>query len=155
MRRKSRFLRWLAIFVLLFMLLQTVSCGTLLYPHRRGARHSGDLDPKVVIMDAVGLVFFIVPGLVAYIVDFYTGAIYLGPGEKAWGQYPDPSHVPGDPIYAASLDKETLETILSQHLGRDIDLSAENLMVFTSDRTDRQALGSWLAEAGLEGAAIH
>jgi len=155
MKRRSRYLKWLAALVLVFMVLQTVSCGTILYPHRRGARHSGDLDPKVVIMDAVGLVFFIIPGLVAYIVDFYTGAIYLGPGEKAWGRFPDPSNLQVDPIYAARLDKATLESILSRHIGDDIDLSDEPVLVFTDDRTDPEALRSWLANAGMAQAQIH
>lgn len=155
MRTKTRFLKWLAVFVLVFMILQTVSCGTILYPNRRGASHSPDLDPKVVIMDAAGLVFFIIPGLVAYIVDFYTGAIYLGPGEKAWGQHSEPENLATATRYVTSLDKSTLEEILSQHLGRKIDLAEENLMVFADDRTDPEALRGWLARAGLETATVY
>ncbi|HHP7236362.1 MAG TPA: hypothetical protein ACFCUC_17155 [Desulfobacterales bacterium] len=155
MRRKSRLLKWLAIIVLVFVTLQTVSCGTILYPHRRGAKHSGDIDPKVAIMDGCGLLFFIIPGLVAYIVDFYTGAIYLGPGEKAWGKVTDPENWKAGPVYAAKLDKTTLEEILAQHLNRKVDLSEENLMIFTGSRTDTEALRSWLASTGLETAEVY
>lgn len=53
------------------------SCGTILYPERKG-RRGGELDPAVVVLDAVGLLFFLIPGIVAFAVDFDTGCIYLG-----------------------------------------------------------------------------
>ncbi len=55
------------------------SCGTLLYPERRG-QPAGRLDVGVVALDGVGLLLFLVPGVVAFAVDFATGAIYLPPG---------------------------------------------------------------------------
>jgi hypothetical protein len=55
------------------------SCATLLFPERRG-QPKGDLDPNAILMDAGMLIFWIIPGVVAYIVDFATGAIYLPPG---------------------------------------------------------------------------
>ena len=56
----------------------STSCGTLIYPERRG-QPRGVIDPGVLLLDAVGLIFFVVPGLVAFVVDFSTGAIYLPP----------------------------------------------------------------------------
>lgn len=56
----------------------STSCGTLLYPERRG-QPRGVIDPGVLLMDAVGLIFFVVPGIVAFAVDFATGAIYFPP----------------------------------------------------------------------------
>ncbi len=53
------------------------SCGTLLYPERRGQASSGKLDWKVVGLNGIGLLFFFVPGVIAFAVDFITGAIYL------------------------------------------------------------------------------
>ena len=35
------------------------------------------IDPTVAILDGIGLLLFIIPGLVAFAVDFHTGAIYL------------------------------------------------------------------------------
>lgn len=52
-----------------------------MFPERRG--HSeGKIDPNVVVMDGIGLLFFVIPGLVGFIVDFTTGAIYLPVGEE-------------------------------------------------------------------------
>lgn len=53
-------------------------CGTILYPERRGQR-GGQLDWGVVLLDGLGLIFFLIPGLIAFAVDFATGAIYLPP----------------------------------------------------------------------------
>lgn len=53
-------------------------CGTIFYPERIGQRH-GPLDWKVVALDTIGLLLFLVPGVIAFIVDFHNGTIYLPP----------------------------------------------------------------------------
>lgn len=58
--------------------LQLTSCGTILHPERRG-QPPGRLDPAIVVLDAVGLLLFFVPGVIAFAVDFTTGTIYLPP----------------------------------------------------------------------------
>lgn len=52
-------------------------CGTILHPERRGAPHSRDIDWSIVALDGLGLLLFFVPGVIAFAVDFATGAIYL------------------------------------------------------------------------------
>ena len=61
-------------------MLGTSGCGTLLYPERSG-QQGGRLDPTVVILDSVGVLFYIIPGLLAFAIDFANGTIYL-PGSK-------------------------------------------------------------------------
>ena len=68
--------RFIGISLALALALQSLSCGTVLYPERRG-QPCGRLDAGVVALDAVGLILFLVPGIVAFAVDFATGAIYL------------------------------------------------------------------------------
>jgi hypothetical protein len=58
------------------LIFQLTGCGTLLYPERRG-QIAGRLDVGVVILDAIGLLFFIIPGVIAFAVDFSNGTIYL------------------------------------------------------------------------------
>ena len=57
-------------------------CGTIFYPERKG-QPAGRLDMKVVALDALGLLFFFIPGVIAFAVDFNNGTIYLPPGECA------------------------------------------------------------------------
>ncbi len=58
------------------LVFQLAGCGTLLYPERRGQK-AGHLDAGVVILDAIGLLFFLIPGIIAFAVDFSNGTIYL------------------------------------------------------------------------------
>jgi hypothetical protein len=57
-------------------------CGTIMYPERKG-QPAGNLDWKVVTLDGVGLLLFLVPGVIAFAVDFNNGSIYLPSEEKA------------------------------------------------------------------------
>ena len=79
MAPRSRLRRALVLALALVVLTQ-LACGTLLYPERHG-RRSGRVDPGVIVMDGVLLLFFVVPGLVAFAVDFYTGSIYVRRGD--------------------------------------------------------------------------
>jgi hypothetical protein len=54
---------------------QVAGCGTILYPERRGT-HGRHIDAGVAVMDGLWCLVFIVPGVVAFIVDFGNGAIY-------------------------------------------------------------------------------
>ena len=55
--------------------LQVAGCGTLLYPERRG-QAAGRIDTGVVVMDGLWCLLFIIPGVVAFIVDFGNNTIY-------------------------------------------------------------------------------
>jgi hypothetical protein len=52
-----------------------LGCGTILYPNRRG-QTSGHVDTGVAVMDGLWCLAFIIPGVVAFIVDFGNGSIY-------------------------------------------------------------------------------
>lgn len=56
------------------------ACGTILYPERKG-QIDGRIDPAIAILDGLGLLLFLVPGVIAFAVDFSNGTIYL-PGTQ-------------------------------------------------------------------------
>jgi hypothetical protein len=68
-----------SLFLALFLALPFTSCGTLFFSQRQKAEHSDRLDPNILILDGIGLIFWILPGVIAYGIDFATGAIYLPP----------------------------------------------------------------------------
>ncbi len=74
--------RVVALVLVVVLLVAASGCGTILYPERRGQR-DGKIDAGVAVLDGICLLIFIVPGVIAYIVDFSTGAIYLPPDEPA------------------------------------------------------------------------
>ena len=59
------------------------SCGTILKPQNNFNRHSDRYDYFILGLDLAGLCLFIVPGIVAIVVDHSTGALYLSPQEDA------------------------------------------------------------------------
>jgi hypothetical protein len=73
-------MRRLCTALIVVVLSSIIGCGTIIYPERRG-QAAGPLDAGIVVLDAVGLLFFFVPGVVAFAVDFATGAIYLPKGQ--------------------------------------------------------------------------
>ena len=104
--------------------LQMISCGTLIYPERRGEK-TGRLDVGVVVLDALGLLFGLIPGIIAFAVDFSTGAIYLPatPSARlnAGGKY---RVVKFDPRHAT---KESLEALIRQETGQDFHFNDERI----------------------------
>ncbi|MCE8012837.1 hypothetical protein [Billgrantia desiderata] len=97
-----------------------VGCGTVFHPERKG-QMSGRIDPVVAIANGVGLLFFIVPGVIAYAVDFSNGTIYL-PGTH------DTASV-DTLIMDESMDVPTLEKLLSEKTGKRVRLDSELLRV--------------------------
>ena len=92
-----------------------LGCGTLMYPERQGQTR-GKVDPAVLVMDGAMLFLFVVPGLVAFGVDFHTGAIYLPTqtGEVRVIPIEGPSRITRDRI----------ETVLAEEVGVAIDLDS-------------------------------
>jgi hypothetical protein len=105
----------------------TISCGTLMYPERRG-QHGGRIDPAVAMLDGVGLLVFIFPGLIAYAIDFSTGAIYL-PGTRESG-----SDAGIRKVQAESRDGATMAAVIERHTGRRPSLAEPGLRIYLPDR---------------------
>src|SRR5436309_14758579 len=100
--------------------IQTASCGTVLYPERRG-QPAGRIDPGVVALDAVGLLLFLVPGVIAFAVDFSNGTIYLPP-ERVLSIQPDRQHLQTVHVNPGELSPQRLEAIVLEQTGRPIRL---------------------------------
>ena len=115
------------------ILLQVTGCGTLLYPERRG-QTGGRIDAGVAVLDGIGLLFFLIPGIIAYAVDFSNGTIYLPPGEAMLnGGTVDGNDITVVRVDPAVLDPATIESVLERHLGRDIDFGETDLQVIDPD----------------------
>ena len=61
----------------------SAGCGTLMYPERRGQSRTGGIDWTVAGMDAIGLVLFLVPGVIAFAVDYHNGSLFLPVGSAS------------------------------------------------------------------------
>ncbi|KPQ24842.1 MAG: putative inner membrane protein of Enterobacteriaceae [Halomonas sp. HL-48] len=118
--------RWLKGAVIGASVIAISGCGTIFYPERKG-QLSGDIDPAVAVANGVGLLFFIVPGVIAYAVDFSNGTIYL------------PSRTSGDidtqPL-DDNMDIAALEQLLSEQAGQPVTLQSELMKVEEVDSLD-------------------
>lgn len=101
-------------------------CGTLIHGERRGRPHSDQLDWSIVLLDGLGLLCFFIPGVVAFVVDFSTGAIYL-PAEPSFPVYQiepqqPPATIPPPPQQSAIFSPAMTSSVAQndsrwQHLG--------------------------------------
>lgn len=101
-------------------------CGTLFHPERKG-QLGGNIDPAVAVANGVGLLFFIVPGVIAYAVDFSNGTIYL-PGRTS-------SDIEMQP-FDDNMDVAALEKLLSKQAGQPVMLKNELIKVEGVDSLD-------------------
>ena len=46
------------------LIIELAGCGTILYPERKGQK-GGRIDPGIAVLDGLGLLFFIIPGVIA------------------------------------------------------------------------------------------
>ncbi len=96
---------------------QLSACGTIFYPERRG-QLTGEIDPGVAILNGIGLLFYLVPGLVAFGVDFATGAIYLP--DRRYSVAPERLNQAVDEN--GQVDPLKLKAIIRQELQLDLPL---------------------------------
>jgi hypothetical protein len=107
---------------------QSLGCGTLMYPDRRGY-HSGRIDVGVAVLDGLGLLLFIIPGVIAYAVDFSDGAIYLPGGARG--------ELGMRKVYfpRTGNDAAEIERVVRAQTGRDVDPNAADVQVIRLNST--------------------
>lgn len=104
------------------LLSQLAACGTLFYPDRRG-QIEGKIDPAIAVANAVGLLFYVIPGLIAFAIDLTTGAIYLPEGKYSVAPERLQDAVGSD----GQIDNRKLKAIIAEQTGRQLPLLHPNL----------------------------
>lgn len=112
----------------------TTGCGLILHPERQGSR-GGNLDPMIVLLDGLGLFFFLVPGVIAFAVDVSTGCIYTGGGggkrRFSDNQAPTADELAGmkKTVVSGPMTKANIEAALEKELGQKVDITSANVQV--------------------------
>lgn len=105
-----------------FLIFELSGCGTVIYSERRG-QSRGPIDPAVVIMNGIGLLFWVVPGLIAFAIDFATGAIYLPSGRYSIA----PEQLQRAIQDNGQIDTVQLQQIIEQQTGKNLPFSHPNV----------------------------
>lgn len=114
------------------LIFQLIGCGTIMYPERKGQK-SGKIDSGVAILDGIGLLFFLVPGIIAFAVDFNNGTIYLpGTARNSTG-LDNMKQVKFDPTHSSQAD---IERLIKEQTGDTIKLDQPNINITELDSTN-------------------
>lgn len=145
---KTLFRKTIVMGVVTIMMLELTACGTVFYPERKGNK-SGAIDPIVAVADAIGLLFFFIPGVIAFAVDFNNGTIYLPGGKKHSSLTPEElkSVTPNGKI-----DKKILGDLMSKKLAQPVNLDASDVQIKTF--STENALLAYLNKSGLTLASL-
>ncbi|MCU1718073.1 polyribonucleotide nucleotidyltransferase [Pseudomonas sp. 5P_3.1_Bac2] len=116
---------------------QLSACGTLFYPDRRG-QIEGRIDPAVAILDAIGILFYVIPGLIAFGIDFASGAIYL-PNKKV--AQVDPQALQKLVDEQGQVDRVQLQNLIFEQTGENLPLTDPRLQQHSGNSTQLAANG--------------
>jgi hypothetical protein len=116
---RRHFCRWGVV----TLVVASTGCGTVLHPERRG-QPAGSFDWAIVALDAIGLFFFFVPGVIAFAVDFATGAIYLPPDDCAQSSPNQQKRFVQLKLTQEQLNRAGVEQAVSEYLKRPVHLAA-------------------------------
>lgn len=117
MLKKRRCAKWLT----MLLALHIAACGTLIHPERRN-QPAGRLDPGIVVLDAVGLLLFFIPGVIAFAVDFSNGTIYLPPEHTSLSPSSESKNLRTVRVNPADLTPQRLEAIIGEQTGQTVRL---------------------------------
>lgn len=136
--------KWIASVLLIGLTLNFSGCGYLLHPERRG-QTGGRIDPGIAVLDGLGLLLFVIPGVVAFVVDFSTGCIYRPSG---WRGSLDPAEMRECRFDPHGATTATIERILRRETGLDLRLDTPNVHVMKmNSMEDLPRSLAWLRQA--------
>ncbi|SIS90064.1 hypothetical protein [Neptunomonas antarctica] len=119
--------------ILIFCFITSIAgCGTIIHPERKG-QINGRLDSSIILLDAIGLLFFFVPGVIAFAVDFSNGTIYL-PGGRTSSLSPEElDEISGN----GTIDIQALDAIVQKQTGSNVLFNGEELQAIHLNSIDQ------------------
>jgi len=119
------------------LLTQLTACGTLFFPDRRG-QIEGRIDPVVAGLNAIGILFYVIPGLIAFGIDFASGAIYLPGGLTS---QVDPQDLQNVVDADGKIDAAKLKALIEVQTGHSLPLDDPRLIQHSGSAEQLAAYG--------------
>jgi len=146
---KRQFIKAFHVVVSVVLIIQLSACGYFLYPERRGQKPIGRIDPAIAILDALGLVLFVIPGVIAFAVDITNGTLYFPSGHRHSSVSTEIEHMTVIRVNPAELNEKTIQEIVKKHTGVSIRLDLRNVEIYQLDRSEN--IETKLVELGKSG----
>lgn len=131
--------RFVSILLIATLLAAPTGCGTLIHPERKG-QIGGDFDLNIVILDGIGLIFFLIPGVIAYAVDLNNGTIYLPEGRGQNIGYMQKEDMDTRNMRAVKtgmrrdeMTEQNIRREVEQYSGRKVPAGNKNMEVYAVD----------------------
>ena len=121
----KKIMEGLNILMVAVLITQLIGCGTIMYPERKGQK-AGRLDAGIVILDGIGLLFFLIPGVIAFAVDFNNGTIYLPGSPRVSLDNKSIKQVKFDPKHSSLA---SIEKVIKNETGQEVRLSQDNIKI--------------------------
>ncbi len=121
------------------MLVNIAACGTILHPERKGQK-GGQIDIKIAVLDGIGLLFFLIPGVIAYAVDFNNGTIYLPGGHASTDVDTDVEDMKAIRVGKENLTEENIRRVVEANTGKTIAADAEVQTYEVTETGERRKL---------------
>jgi len=113
------------VFLCAVLAVQLMGCGTILHPERKG-QSAGRIDAGIALLDGIGLFLFLIPGIIAFAVDFNNGTIYLPGGSRGSLDLEDMEQITFDPKHTTQAD---LERLIEEHTGTAVKLDQADMRI--------------------------
>ena len=137
------------IVVSVVLIMQLCACGYFMYPERRGQKPVGRVDPAIAALDALGLLLFIIPGVIAFAVDISNGTLYFPNGRRHSSVSTETEPMIVIQINPAELNEKTLQEIVQKHTGVAIRSDLRDVEIYELKRTEN--IETKLVELGKSG----
>lgn len=133
------------------LVFQLVGCGTIMYPERKGQK-TGKIDAGIAVLDGIGLFFFLIPGVIAYAVDFNNGTIYLpGTSRSSLEIKKNIREVKFNPKNSSMA---SIEIIVKKETGYDVKQYQGNMTVYQLKSSEDMLVHFAQALPGIQNASI-
>ena len=124
------------IVVSVVLVIQLSACGYFMYPERRGQKPIGRIDPAIAVLDALGLLLFIVPGVIAFAVDITNGTLYFPSGRRHPSLSTETEHMTVIRVNPAGLNEKAIQEVIQKHTGASMRSDLRDVEIYALDRSE-------------------
>jgi hypothetical protein len=133
---KKQLLRVVRVLVVAVLIFQLLACGYFMYPERRGQKPVGRIDPAIAVLDALGLLLFIIPGVIAFAVDITNGTLYFPAGRQHSSASTETGRITMIRINPSEFNETMIREMVEKQTGVSLGPDLKNVEVYELDRSE-------------------